>query len=276
MGRLGVIAAHGDIVDIGLSILEKEGKTPFVVDITGGEVLRRFPKMEGKVFGVGQVGGIIKALKVHGVDRVVFLGKVDKRLIYKKKRIDLRAARVLLSLRDLSDDSILNAVMMVLRREGIGLVGQKEVLRQMVPPPGFIGGVDPDRRVMGDVAFGFRMAKQVGALGIGQTVVVKDRSVVAVEAVEGTDETIKRGGELAGPGVVVVKVRRPSQSPLLDVPTVGPQTINVMKRVRARALAVEGGETLVVDLPKLTEEARGANISILAVDEESMKRWPGS
>ncbi len=273
MGRLGIIAGRGEIVDLALESLRGQGESPFVVDVTGGEVLERMSWVEGVTLGVGQVGGIIKALKDQQVDRVLFVGKVDKRLIYKRKRLDLRAAKVLLSLRDFSDDSILNAVIKELAREGMEVVGQKEVLADMVPGPGVLGGTPVDDRVMSDVAFGFHMARQVGDLGIGQTVVVKDRCVVAVEAVEGTDETIKRGGALAGPGVVVVKVKRPSQSPLLDVPTVGLKTLEVMEGVGGRALAVEAGETLVLGLEKVARRADEVGISLLAVNEEFLKEW---
>jgi len=268
MGRLGIIAGQGEIVDLALELLRRRGESPFVVDVTGGEVLDRLAWVEGDVFGVGQVGGIIKALKERQVDRVLFVGKVDKKLIYRRKKLDLRAARVLLSLSDFSDDSILSAAIKELAKEGIKVVGQKEVLAGMVPGPGMLGGVPVNDNVMADVAFGFHMARQVGDLGIGQTVVVKGRCVVAVEAVEGTDEAIRRGGELVGPGVVVVKVKRPSQSPLLDVPTVGLKTLEVMREVKARALAVEAGETLVLCLEDMVKGAEMAGISLLAVNEE--------
>jgi len=268
MGRLGIIAGQGEIVDLAMELLRRRGESPFVVDVTGGEVLDRLAWVEGDVFGVGQVGGIIKALKERQVDRVLFVGKVDKKLIYRRKKLDLRAARVLLSLSDFSDDSILSAAIKELAKEGIKVVGQKEVLAGMVPGPGMLGGVPVNDNVMADVAFGFHMARQVGDLGIGQTVVVKGRCVVAVEAVEGTDEAIRRGGELVGPGVVVVKVKRPSQSPLLDVPTVGLKTIEMMKEVKARALAVEAGETLVLCLEDMVKGAEMAGISLLAVNEE--------
>ena len=255
-------------MDLAMELLRRRGESPFVVDVTGGEVLDRLAWVEGDVFGVGQVGGIIKALKERQVDRVLFVGKVDKKLIYRRKKLDLRAARVLLSLSDFSDDSILSAAIKELAKEGIKVVGQKEVLAGMVPGPGMLGGVPVNDNVMADVAFGFHMARQVGDLGIGQTVVVKGRCVVAVEAVEGTDEAIRRGGELVGPGVVVVKVKRPSQSPLLDVPTVGLKTLEVMREVKARALAVEAGETLVLCLEDMVKVAEMAGISLLAVNEE--------
>ncbi len=272
MGRLGIIAGQGEIVDLAIETLSGRGEAPYVIDITGGDVLKRLPSVDGDAFGVGQVGGILKALKKAGVDRVLFLGKVDKRLLYRKKRIDFKALQFLLTLKDFKDDTILDAVIKELEREGIEVVGQKDVLREMVPGPGFLGGVPAGPGVMADVAFGFSMARRVGDLGIGQTVVVKERSVVAVEAVEGTDEAIRRGGQLAGPGVVVVKVKRPSQSSLLDVPTVGLRTLEVLKEVRARALAVEAGETLVLDLEAMDLEAREAGISLLAVNHAFLEK----
>lgn len=276
MGRLGVIAGQGDIVDLVVDLLERQGEDFYIIDLTGGEVLRRLPHCQGKAFGVGQVGGIIKALKRAHVDRVLFMGKVDKSVLYKRPRVDLRAAKVLLTLRDFSDDSILSAVIQELKKEGMQLVGQKEVLGDMIPSAGLLAGVDLDKKTMEDVAFGFSMSREIGRLGIGQTVVVKNRSVVAVEALEGTDETIKRGGELAGPGVVVVKVKRPSQSPLLDVPTVGLKTLETMEKVKARALAVEAQETLVLNLKEMDERSKRSGISLLAVDEAFLASWLAS
>jgi DUF1009 family protein len=273
MGKLGIVAGQGEIVDLGLDLLSGREEELFLVDLTGGAVLRRFPMLRGIVLGVGQVGSILKNFGVEQVDRVLFLGKIDKRLLYKNKKLDLKAVKVLLSLKDFSDDSILEAVVGELKKEGIEVVGQKDVLVDMVPSPGFMGGVEPDAKVMDDVVFGFDKARQVGSLGIGQTVVVKDRSVVAVEAVEGTDEAIRRGGELAGPGTVVVKVKRPSQSSLLDVPTVGLKTLEVMEEVDARALVVEARETLVLRKEEMELFARRAGISLLAVDEEYLAMW---
>ena len=272
MGRLGIIAGEGEIVDLAVEALQNQGETPYVIDITGGDTLARLSGIEGEVCGVGQVGRVIKALKKAGVDRVLFLGKVDKRLLYRRKRVDLRAMKLLLSLKDFNDDTILNAVIEELSKEGMRVVGQKEVLGDLVPGPGFLGGVSPDDKVMADVAFGFSVARRVGEIGIGQTVVVKDRSVVAVEAVEGTDETIRRGGNLAGYGVVVVKVKRPSQSPLLDVPTVGMRTLETLREVGGRALAVEAGETLVLGLEEMAREAEKAGITLLAVDDVFLER----
>jgi len=271
MGRLGVIAGEGEIVDLAVKALLEQGEDPYVVDVTGGDVLARMPYLEGKALGVGQVGKIIRALKKAHVDRVLFLGKVDKRLLYRKKSVDLRALRVLFSLKDFNDDTILNAVLKELTSEGMSVVGQKEIFGNMIPGPGFLGGAPPDRRVMADVAFGFFMAREVGKLGIGQTVVVRERSVVAVEAVEGTDETIRRGGNLAGPGIVVVKVKRPFQTSLLDVPTVGMKTLEVLREVGGRALAVEAEETLVLGLDEMTKEAQRAGITLLAVNESFLK-----
>ncbi len=276
MGNLGIITGQGNIVDLALNLLERQREEFYIIDLTGGEVLKRFPHCPGKAFGAGQVGSIIKTLKRAHVDRVLFLGKIDKRVLYKHPRVDLRAAKVLLTLRDFSDDSLLNAVIQELKKEKIRLVGQKEVLGDMIPPSGLLAGVEPNRKTMEDVAFGFSMALEIGRLGIGQTVVVKDRSVVAVESLEGTDETIKRGGALAGPGTVVVKVKRPSQSPLLDVPTVGLRTLEVMEGVKARALAVEAHETLVLNLQDIDKRSKKSGISLLAVDEAFLASWLAS
>lgn len=274
LGRLGVIGGEGDIVGIALKRLEERGERVFIVDVTGtGYVLEAFPHFTGASFSVGEVGRIIKRLKREHVERVVFLGKVDKRALYRRKKFDMRALRVLLSLRDFSDDALLKAAIRELEGEGISVVGQKSILPEMVPLPGILGRLKPSKGQWLDVAFGFKMAREIGRLGIGQTVVVKARSVVAVEAVEGTDTTIIRGGELAGEGITVVKVKRPGQSDLMDLPLIGLKTLEVMEKVGGKVLAVEAHETIILDIREVVKEADRRGIVLMAVDEEFLASW---
>jgi hypothetical protein len=135
-----------------------------------------------------------------------------------------------------------------------------------MPGAGHLAGRRPDERELADIEFGMRMARGIAALDIGQTVVVKDRAVLAVEAIEGTDETIERGGRIAGPGAVVCKVSKPNQDSRFDIPTVGPGTVEIMAAHGASALSVEAGRTLVVDIASIAEICGRHGISFTAQD----------
>ena len=154
------------------------------------------------------------------------IGKVTKELMFSNQvAADARMGLLLAGLPDHSDDTIMLAVVRELASEGIGVLDQTALIRSMMPGPGVLTRREPTPAEMADMEFGFSMAKEIGALDIGQTVVVKNRAVMAVEAIEGTDACIVRGGELGRGGVTVAKVAKPNQDLRFDVPSVGPGTI---------------------------------------------------
>lgn len=217
-----------------------------------------------KMVGLGQAGALIKAFKEAGAVEITMLGKVDKRALFENPKFDLRAVSILKNLDFQNDDAVMSAIVMELEKEGFKVVNQVEFMRKHMPGAGLLAGRRPDERELADIEFGMRMAKGIAALDIGQTVVAKDRAVVAVEAIEGTDETIERGGRIAGPGAVVCKVSKPSQDSRFDIPTVGPGTVEIMAAHGASALAIEAGVTLVVDIESIAEICARHDISFTA------------
>jgi hypothetical protein len=217
-----------------------------------------------KMVGLGQAGALIKAFKEAGAVEITMLGKVDKRALFKNPKFDLRAVSVLKNLDFQNDDAVMSAIVLELEKEGFKVVNQVEFMKKHMPGAGHLAGRRPDERELADIEFGMRMARGIAALDIGQTVVVKDRAVVAVEAIEGTDEAIERGGRIAGPGAVVCKVSKPSQDSRFDIPTVGPGTVEIMAAHGASALAIEAGVTLVVDIQSIAEICVRHNISFTA------------
>jgi len=213
---------------------------------------------------VGKFGKLIDSLKKSGIKEAIMAGKVSKTLLYKSKITpDLRAVKLLFSLKDRKDDSILLAIAKELADEGIKLLDITLFSTGLLMPEGILtkNKLTADERK--DIEFGWRMAKEMGRLDIGQTVVVKNLAVMAVEAIEGTDEAIKRGGRLAGKGAVVIKVSKPNQDMRFDVPTVGLQTLSAMQEVNARVLCVEAQKSLILNKGALIEEARIADIAIV-------------
>jgi hypothetical protein len=190
-------------------------------------------------------------------------------------RLDLRALRLLSRAPDYRDATLLQALVAELAREGLEVVAQTRVLGHLVTPEGVLGQRQPSSREWHDICYGFTQAKQLAALDIGQTIVVRRQTVLAVEAVEGTDAAIQRGCRLGRRGAVVVKVSRPQQDMRFDVPTVGPQTLQELIAGRATVLAVEAGTTLMLRLPELTVTATAHGIALVGVSSSLVQRLEG-
>ena len=214
---------------------------------------------------VGQLGKIIRIFKDAGVQRAVMAGGITRGRLFRDFRPDLRALGVVRRAGAGNDDRLLQAVATELEQEGITIAPSTLFLDQLLAPPGKLSRRAPTREEFLDIDLGLRLAKEIGRLDIGQCVVVRRQVVVALEAVEGTDECIRRAGALAGPGAVVVKVSKPNQDLRFDVPAVGPDTIRSMVAARASVLAIEAGKTLTFDRPLMLAEAQPARIAIWGV-----------
>lgn len=206
---------------------------------------------------LGQVNKAIEALKDNGVSRVVMAGKIEKSNLLNLLRLrpDRRALKIIRSLKDWRDDTILGAIAAELRMEGLTVEAITGWAPGLMASLGVLTYKKPTPEQIKDILFGRRMAQGIGGLDIGQTVVVKNTSVIAVEAIEGTDKVIRRSAELAS-GCVVVKMAKPDQDMRFDVPGIGPSTIESMLVAKATAVAVEAHKTL---LPKKEEMLRLAN-----------------
>jgi DUF1009 family protein len=211
---------------------------------------------------VGQLGKIIRIFQTAGVRRAVMAGGISRGRLFREFRPDLRALGVIRRAGAGKDDQILRAVAAELEQEGITMVPSTIFLEDLLAAPGPLSRRVPTSEELQDIDFGFQIAKEIGRLDLGQCVVVRRQVVVALEAIEGTDETIRRGGRLAGPGVVVVKVSKPHQDLRFDVPAVGRDTIRVMTEVKAAVLALEAGKTLIFDRAQMLQEADQARIAV--------------
>ena len=228
---------------------------------------------------LGQLNALFDVFRDARVEQAVMAGKVSKQRLFRDGagseagglKLDERAARALGALGDQADDSILRAVADLLAAEGIALRPQAELVPQLLPGVGTLGRHDPTAAQWRDVEYGFGIAKALGEQGIGQSVVVKQRAVLAVEAIEGTDAAIARGAQLGGSGVCVVKVAKPQQDPRFDLPAIGPDTLAVMQSVGAAVLAFEAEATLVLQRAKLVESADAAGIALVGVSSNSLR-----
>ena len=213
---------------------------------------------------LGQLGQCVSLLEQSGVTHAVMAGQVKHTKIFSSGIVpDMLFLRVLAQLASKNTDGLIGAVANVLRERGIELLDSTALLRPLLARAGVLTRRAPTADEQKDFEFGYRMADQAAALDIGQTIVVKQQAVVAVEAMEGTDEVIARAGRLAGPGAAVVKVAKPMQDMRFDVPVVGVATVRAMAAAGASALSIDAGRTLVLDGEAVTAAADAAGIAIV-------------
>jgi len=217
---------------------------------------------------LGQLGDLIEICKREGITRAVMAGQVRHTRLFSEVKLDARAMALLAGVKDKKANSLLGAVADELSREGIELIDSATYLSHLLPSPGILTRRKPTQKEWRDIEFGHKMAKEIAGLDIGQTVVVKDQAVLAVEGMEGTDSTIKRGGKLGRGNVVVVKVSKPQQDRRFDLPIVGERTIQVLKEAKARVLAFSARSTILLDRDKVVKSANKNGISLVAIKEE--------
>src|SRR6266705_3490240 len=216
---------------------------------------------------LGELSRTLELLHEEGVNRAVMAGQVKHNKIVSSIRPDGKLAKLLFSLPLKNTDSLIGAVASVLESEGIQLVDSTTFLKPLIPAAGVLTRRAPDAREAADIAYG----RQIAGLDLGQTVVIRDCACVAVEAMEGTDETIERAARIAdGGALVVVKVSKPRQDMRFDVPVVGLQTVEVMRRCRVSALGMDAGRTLLFDRARVIEAADAAGIAIEAFPLEAI------
>ncbi len=216
---------------------------------------------------IGQLNKLIQAFKSDGVRHAVMLGGIKKTHVFTTVRPDLRVLAMASRLRLWKDDAILREFAAELEREGIQICDSTFGLNGILVEEGSLTKRRPTKKEWADVRYGWEIAETIGRLDIGQCVVVKDRVIVAVEAVEGTDNAIRRGGELAGNGTVVVKRCKPQQDLRFDLPAVGPRTIETMKSALASVLAVEAGKSVLLDRQEMIRQADRAGIAVVGIKE---------
>lgn len=266
-GALGLIAGGGGLPLAMARSARRRGRGVSAIALRG----QADPRLEEQVSEIawlhpGEVGAMLESLHRAGVREAVLAGRMPKTLLYDEdatRHLDDRAIALLSGLADRADDSILGALADLLEDEGIRLLDQAELVPELIPGPGVLGAVAPSARQRADVAFGWPIARAIAGLDVGQTLVVKDCAVLAVEAVEGTDAAIRRGGEVTSGGCVL-KVAKPRQDPRFDVPTIGLGTLEALADSGASLLAFEAERTLVLDRPELVARADAAGIAIWA------------
>ena len=266
MAKVGIIAGNGRFPIILTKEITKKGDTPVIAALKE----EADPQLETlsqsfKWLPLGKLQQIINYFKEENVTNVVMAGQVKHRQIFAGLSLDLRAIKLLAGLVNKKADSILSAVANELQKDGITLLPSHTYLQHLLATKGQLSGKKIEGKELLDAEFGFNTAKQLGGIDIGQTVVVKDKTVVAVEAMEGTDECIKRAAALAGEGFVVVKVSKPNQDMRFDIPVIGINTIKTLAETKASIIVIEAGLTLMIDKDEVIALANEKGIKIYAL-----------
>ena len=221
--------------------------------------------------GLGQLGRAIDILRRSGAREALMAGQVKHRQIFSDVVPDLKLMGVLARLALQNTDSLIGAVADALSREGITLLPSVAFLGDQLATQGAMTRRRPRRDERADVEYGETVARALARMDLGQTAVVKKRAAVALEAMEGTDEVIRRAGRLAGAGATVVKVSKPGQDMRFDVPVVGRGTLESMAEAGARVLALDAGRTLMIDKPAFLEQAETAGVAVWGLEPEGGK-----
>ena len=262
----GLIAGNGRFPFLVLQGARSQGIDMAVIAIKE-EADPELAKQTARIHWVslGELSKTIDLLHREGVTQVVMAGQVKHSKIFSAIRPDWKLAKLLFALPKKNTDSLIGAVAKVLEDEGIQLVDSTLFLKPLLPEAGVLTHRAPDEEEVADMAYGLGIARHIASMDIGQTVVVSSQACVAVEAMEGTDETIARAARIAaGKPLVVAKVSKPKQDMRFDVPVVGLPTIGAMKAAGATALAIDAERTLLFDRDALIQAANDANISIQA------------
>ncbi len=278
--RIGIIAGWGNFPVTVAKTLIASGCEVYCVAIKG----HADPVLEEictgyRVFGLARMGGHVRYLRRAGVSQATLAGKIFKSMLFKRKRDliqhfpDLMFWRhfypiFLAQTKDRRDDTLLHTVVQLFASGGITLTAATDFAPELLVKEGNLTRVAPTSSQLKDIEFGWKMAKEMGRLDIGQTVIVKNQAVMAVEAIEGTDECIRRAGSICRGNFTVVKVAKPNQDMRFDVPTIGAGTIEAIHESGGRVLAIEANKTIVLDQADTISLAERLGIAIFAIDGE--------
>jgi DUF1009 family protein len=267
--KIGLIAGSGQFPLLFANIAKQNGWVVHAIGYRG----ETDPQLESQVetfewIYLGQIKKLINYFRRHEVHQAVMMGAITKTSIFTNVRPDIKAISLVTSMRHTHDDALLRAFADLLEKEGIQIKASTFLLPELIAPPGIWTRRKPSRSELEDIRFGWKIGKEIGRLDIGQCVIVGGGSVLAVEAIEGTDETIRRGGKYAKGHAVVVKVCKPIQDTRFDIPAVGLGTIESMQAANIKTIAIEAGKAVVFDRSAMIQLADEYGIAIAAIQDK--------
>jgi DUF1009 family protein len=268
--RIGIIAGNGQFPILFSKAAKAKGYRVFAVahknetDLSLNDYVDTIEWIH-----IGQIKRVIKFFKKNDINQAVLVGGITKTKMFSDVRPDTKAISLIAGMRHTHDDGILRGFVKVLEKEGIQIKPSTFLIPELLAEAGCWTKRKPSRSDKNDIELGWKLAKEIGRLDIGQCVVIGGGSVLAVEAIDGTDATIKRGGRLGKGAAVVVKVCKPHQDTRFDIPAVGTQTIRTMHEAGARVLGIEAGRAVVFDKKEMIDLADEVGITIVALENLS-------
>ncbi len=264
--KQGLLAGDG-ILPVEMARHAKENGFEVVCVSLANDNLKELKKYCSKVYSChpGEMTKIEKIFTEEEIKQVTFLGKVHKRVLLQLHKFDSRAIEILKTVKRLNDDEVMLLIVKEFEKHNITVLDQTIFIKNLMIPSGVLGKIKPTENQLADVNYGFWLAKEMGKVDVGQSVVIKDKMIMAVEAIEGTDMCIRRGAKLAKKKAVVVKVSKPFQDKRFDIPAIGLRTLKTMKRYKADLIAVEANETIIVDQESVVKFADKNGIVVMAV-----------
>ena len=261
-GRIGLVAGRGTYPRMVLEGARRDGRELVVAAFEGEtEPTVASRGRPSTWLRVGQLGGLVSFFKNQGVDQAIFAGQITPKRLY-DLRPDLKALWILAQLKERNAATLFGAVVKELEKAGIRVLPATTFMEDHLAKPGLMAGPRPPLHLSADIKFGWPLAKAVARLNIGQSLVVRKGTVMAVEGFDGTDATLKRGGLVAGQDATAIKVTAPAQDMRFDVPVIGPRTIQSAAEGKVRTLVVEAGRTLVLELEELKKLAERHKITV--------------
>ena len=264
---IGLIAGGGNFPILFAQAAKVRGEKIIAIAIRE-ETSKQLEDFVDKIFwiDVGELKKLLKILETERIKQAVMAGKITKTLLFEQGvSVDREIESLLKKVKVRSDDSLLRALAESFKERGVTLLDPTIYLSHLLPSRGILTKTKPTSSQWEDISFGQNLAKKIAGLDIGQTVVVKEKTILAVEAIEGTDRAIRRGGRLGKEGAVVVKVSKSRQDMRIEIPAVGLKTVESLIRAKAKVLAIESHKTLIIDRDEFIRKADNNNISVVVV-----------
>jgi DUF1009 family protein len=268
LSRIGIIAGGGELPHLAMQEAIQKREDPLFLAINESEF--RSGEYADRVLQINitQIGHVIKICKKNNINRLILLGKVNKDIILKSYKFDLKSIVLMAKMLNKNDYTFFEIAAEEFKKNDIEILSQKLFLSNLLLKPGRYTKKKMDKDSLEDISYGMNLARELARLDVGQSVVVLDKMTLALEAIEGTDETIKRGGILSrGKGACLCKSSKPGQDDRFDLPVVGSQTLQKLNEYNYKTLAIRSGETIVINPKEFIEEANKLKINFFSYEE---------
>ncbi len=268
--HIGILAGGGFISILAIQKALQEYHRVVVIGLKDNiNNIEQFKKIKNIKFYETYPGYLkrnLKILKKEKINRILFIGKINKPKTFKEKKFDLLALKLLLTLKDKSDYSILQRLVKLFSDNGIKVISQKDFFNQDIVPPGYLTRKKCNKKELENIKYGFNIAKKVASLGIGQSIIVENKMVIAVEGIEGTDEMIKRASKYVKDNSIFIKVSKPKHNPKFDLPGFGLDTLKLLLKNNIKTIALESGWVLLIEREKIIQFANKHKMKIIGIN----------